>query len=130
MDRILIRELRAECTIGVDKRERRVKQEVVISAALSTDTSIAGRSDKLEDTVDYGSIKIRILEVAASAKCSLIEALAERIADACLDHPRVTAVEVTIEKPSAAAPAAGVGVQITRTKDDRPTQGRAGLRPK
>ncbi len=114
MDRIHIRDLLARCIIGVSDDERREKQDVVINVTLHVDLHLAGRSDRFEDTVDYRAIKKRILAAVDDSACYLVEALAERIADVCLEDPRVAQAQVTVEKPSALRFARSVGVEITR----------------
>jgi dihydroneopterin aldolase/D-erythro-7,8-dihydroneopterin triphosphate epimerase len=114
MDRILIEDLAVRCIIGVNAEERREKQDVMINVALSADLSKAGRSDDFGDAVDYRSIKKRILSMAEASQFYLVEALAERVAEICLENPLVEQAQVTVEKPSALRFARSVGVQITR----------------
>jgi len=116
MDKILIKDLLARCIIGISEEERREKQDVLINVALVTDARKAGRSDRFEDAVDYRSIKKRIFSVVESSQHNLLEALAERVAEVCLEHPRVQQVQVTVEKPSALRFARSVGVEITRER--------------
>lgn len=116
MDRILIKDLLARCILGVTAEERREKQDVLISVALSLDLAPAGRSDRVEDGVNYRPIKKRILAVAESSQYHLVEALAERIAAECLEEQRVQEVEVTVEKPSALRFARSVAVEIVRRR--------------
>ena len=114
MDRILIKDLRARCIIGVAPEERQEKQEVLISLALSVDTRKPGRSDRFEDAVDYRALKKQVMELVEASQFYLIEALAERVAELCLEQAGVEAVRVTIEKPSALRFARTVGVEIRR----------------
>jgi FolB domain-containing protein len=116
MDRILIRDLLARCIIGVNDDERREKQDIVINIALSADLSKPGKSDRFEDTIDYRSIKKRILEQVEESRFYLVEALAERIAELCLENPAVQEARVSVEKPSALRFARSVGVEITRAR--------------
>lgn len=116
MDRILIKDLLARCILGISAEERREKQDVLISVALSLDLAPAGRSDHIEDGVNYRPIKKRILAVAESSQYHLVEALAERIAGECLEEPRVNEVTVTVEKPSALRFARSVAVEIVRRR--------------
>jgi FolB domain-containing protein len=44
----------------------------------------------------------------------LVEALAEKIAAICLEHPSVEEARVRVEKPTALRFARSVGVEITR----------------
>jgi dihydroneopterin aldolase/D-erythro-7,8-dihydroneopterin triphosphate epimerase len=86
----------------------------MINVALSADLSKAGRSDDFGDAVDYRSIKKRIVGMAEGSQFYLVEALAERVAEICLENPLVEQAQVTVEKPSALRFARSVGVQITR----------------
>ena len=114
MDHILIEDLLARCILGVTAQERREKQDVVVSIALATDVSQAGRSDRFADAVDYRAIKKRVFAMIESSQYHLVEALAERIAQICLEHPGVREAQVTVTKPSALRFARSVGVRITR----------------
>jgi FolB domain-containing protein len=116
LDKILIKDLLVRCTIGVTDEERREKQDVLISLVLSVDLSAAGRHDRIEESVDYRSIKKQVFAVAERSSYRLVEALAERTAEECLKEPRVREVEVTVEKPSVLRFARTVGVQITRKR--------------
>ncbi len=116
MDRLLINDLRARCVLGVSEEERREKQEVVVSIALVTDLHLPGRSDRFEDAVDYRAIKKQVLMAIESSQFRLVEALAQDIADICLEHPKVDEVQVTVEKPSALRFARSVAAEITRRR--------------
>lgn len=113
-DRIIISDLRARCIIGVNDDERREPQDVVINIRLHCDTRAPGISDRFVDAVDYRSLKKRVVEKTESSRHFLVEALAEEIAAICLADPRIPAVTVRVEKPSALRFARSVGVQIER----------------
>jgi len=117
MDRILIKDLRARCLLGINEDERREKQEVVVNLALSTDLRAVGKRDRFEEAVDYRGLKQRILAMVENSSYYLVEALAERIAEICLEHPAVVEAQVTVEKPSALRFARSVGVEITRRRE-------------
>ncbi len=114
MDRILIRDLRARCILGINPEERREKQDVVINLVIHADLSKAGRSDRLEDTVDYRALKKRVLALAEASQYFLAEALAEAIAATCLEDAAVQQVEVRVDKPHALRFARTVAVENTR----------------
>src|SRR5262245_48243968 len=116
MDCILIRELTARCIIGVSPEERDTKQDVVVSLALSTDLRRAGGSDLLDDSIDYRAIKKHVLALMEQSQFYLIEALAEAIAQTCLEIPQIHAVRVTLDKPGALRFARSVAVEITRQR--------------
>ncbi len=114
MDRIIIRDLLVRSVLGVDAGERREMQDVFISVTLHADLRKAGESDRLEDTVDYRSIKKEILSVAEGSRYRLAEALAERVAALCLAHAGVRRADVVVEKPGSLRFARSAAVEITR----------------
>jgi D-erythro-7,8-dihydroneopterin triphosphate epimerase len=116
MDKLLIKDLRARCILGVGAEERRETQEVVVNIALMTDLHLPGRSDRFEDAVDYRAIKKQVLAAIENSQFRLVEALAQDIADICLEHSAVEEVQVTVEKPSALRFARSVGAEITRRR--------------
>lgn len=119
LDRIHIRDLLLRCVVGVNPEERRVRQDVVINITLCADLSAAGRSDRLEDTVDYKKIKREVMAEVEASRCRLVEHLAERIAAVCLKDRRVRRVRVLLEKPGALRFARTVGVEIERGRKGR-----------
>lgn len=103
---------------GVLPAERRDGQEFVVDAVLSVDTRAAAASDRLDDTVDYGSLVAAIAADVERDPVDLIETLAQRIADTCLARAGVEAVTVRVHKPGApiAVPFSDVVVSITRSR--------------
>ncbi|VGO18762.1 dihydroneopterin aldolase [Pontiella sulfatireligans] len=116
MDKIFIRELALRCIIGIYPEERREKQDIVINVEMHVDLRKAGRSDDLNDTVDYKSIKKAILKLVENSGFQLIESLAEKIADIALANEKVQQVVVTIDKPGALRFAKASAVEITRKR--------------
>jgi FolB domain-containing protein len=117
VDRILISDLRLSCIIGVNDKERLVKQDVVINIAISADLRKAGMSDRFEDAVDYRDIKKKIVALVEGSRFFLVEALAEAVARICLEHPAAIQAVVRVEKPQALRFARTVGVEITRGRE-------------
>ena len=123
-DEVRIKDLSLRCVVGVFPEERRKKQDVVIQVRLETDLDLASRSDDLKDTVDYKGVKKRIVAMVEASSFFLIERLAGRVAEICLDDPKVRAVEVEVEKPGALRFARtvsvvvrlGIGVSFARLK--------------
>ncbi|MEO8331872.1 MAG: dihydroneopterin aldolase [Gallionella sp.] len=116
MDRILICDLRARCILGINESERREKQDVVINLAIYTDLRKAGKSDRIEDTVDYRALKKQVLTMVENSQYLLEEALAEAIAELCLAQREVRQVDVRVDKPYALRFARTVAVEITRKR--------------
>ncbi len=116
MDKIFIRDLALRCIIGIFPEERREKQDILINVEMHADLRKAGRSDDLNDTVNYKSIKLAILKLVENSKFQLIESLAENIADIALADEKVQQVIVTIDKPGALRFAKSSAVEIIRTR--------------
>ena len=114
MDRIVIRELLVRAVLGVDDEERREMQDVLVTVTLHADLRRAGKSDRLEDAIDYRAIKKQIMAAAEGSRFKLVEALAERIAALCLGHAGVRRVDVLVEKPGSLRFAKSAAVEITR----------------
>ena len=117
-DTITLTGVRANGTHGVLDFEHERAQPFVVDAVLHLDLAAAGRSDALNDTVDYGRAAKAIVDVIEGAHVDLIERLAQLIADRILDIEPVTAVDVTVHKPHApiTVPFDDVAVSISRTR--------------
>jgi len=83
---------------------------------LHSDLSEAGRTDDLTKTIDYKAVKQAIIRLVEESHFFLVEALAETIAQKCLEFNRVEQVDVVVEKPGALRYARTVGVEISRIK--------------
>ena len=116
LDKIYIRDLACRCIVGLNPDERANKQDVTINIVLYADLRPAGLSDDIEDTVDYKCIKKNVLRVVEASDFLLVERLAERVAEVCLEPERVQRVMVTVDKPGALRFARSVAVEITRDR--------------
>jgi len=116
MDKIFIRDLALRCIVGIFPEERREKQDIIINVEMRADLRKAGRSDDLEDTVNYKAVKKAILALVEGSHFQLIESLAENIADIALANEMVQQVIVTIDKPGALRFARASAVEITRDR--------------
>jgi D-erythro-7,8-dihydroneopterin triphosphate epimerase len=119
MDRIVVHDLRVRCIIGVDDEERRERQDVLINLDIFTDLRKAGKSDRIEDALDYRALKKQIVRMTENSEYHLVEALAEAVADIFRENPLVRGVRVRVEKPGALRFARSVGVEITRMREKR-----------
>jgi len=122
IDEITLTGVRAFGHHGVFADERRDGQEFVVDVTLYLSTARAAASDDVADTVHYGEVAERIVELVGRDPLDLIEGVAARIADDLLEHPLVRMVAVTIHKPHApiTVPFADVSVTIRRAKNDGP----------
>ena len=112
MDSITISDLQVPTHIGITDEERSKEQTLCVSIELFTDTSKAGTSDMITDTIDYAAVAEAVLELGKTQRNTL-EKFAEDIAAMILKRFRPTSVKVAAWKyilPNAR----GVAVTIIR----------------
>jgi len=97
-DCIQLRGLRVVCIVGVLPEERERPQPIELDIDIYTDLSVAGKSDDLTDTIDYGAVTEAATEICLSLQAQLLEHVAQRIADQLLALTPVSAVDITIKK--------------------------------
>ena len=101
-DAIVLTGIAATGHHGVFEHERVTGQRFLADLTLHLDLSVAGSTDDLSTTVDYGAIADAVVEILAGPPFALIEAVAESIAAKVLaDWGAVDAIEVTVHKPEA-----------------------------
>src|SRR5262249_36038052 len=98
MDRILIEGMSFFGHHGVEAAEREVGTHFTVDVALELDVSEAGRSDQLEDTLDYREAYGAVREVLEGDRCQLLESLAQRSAERLLALDRVQRATVAVRK--------------------------------
>jgi len=115
MDCIRLTGIRSYGYTGVLPEEQVLGQWFEVDVALWLDLSQPGRSDRLEDTLDYREVIVAVQQLIKTAQLNLLECLATAIADHLLDYP-VDQVQVRLTKVAAAIPdfAGQVTVELTR----------------
>jgi dihydroneopterin aldolase len=117
MDRILLEGMSFQGRHGVRPAEREVPQEFKVDIEVDCDLSEPGKSDRIEDTIDYRQIHMVAKEVIEGESQKLLETLAARIAGRVLEIPRVSGVTVRIaKKPESMQPIDAAAVRINRTR--------------
>ena len=118
MDSIFVRQLRLPVRVGVTDEERARPQIVLLDLELSRDLAPAGRSDDLDETVDYGAITSGVARLLEGLEVLLLERLAQEVAEFLLNQTGVVNVTVSVAKetPPIEEEAAAVGVTIVRTR--------------
>jgi dihydroneopterin aldolase len=117
MDRIELRGMSFQGRHGVRPEERAQAQEFKIDIEVDADLTAAGRTDHLEDTVDYRQLRAAAREVIEGESRKLLESLAGAIAERIVVLPRVEAVSVRVAKrPATMQPIEAAAVRIYRTR--------------
>jgi dihydroneopterin aldolase len=117
-DRVIIEGLRAFGYHGVHAFEKERGQWFVLDVSAQLDLSEAARADDLAQTVDYGALAREVRTIVESERYDLLESLAERVAAAVLERPRVASATVRVVKPSPPmdVEVASVGVEVERSR--------------
>ena len=121
MDRIYIKGLDVFAYHGVMPKEKRDGQRFVLDITLDCDLSRAGRTDRLEDTVDYTAVMDAAVQAMTENSYDLIERAASRTAEAILRaEEKVERVTLCLRKPEAPIDKIFdyVAVEITRERKD------------
>jgi len=116
MDKVFIKDLLVRGIIGVNDWERKKAQDILINVTVFTDTSKAGESDDIRDTVDYSVLAKKMQAHAESVGRLTVEALANDLVKICLEQKGVTRAIVRVEKPGAVRFAKSVGVEVERSR--------------
>ena len=118
-DKIILNGLEFHGHCGCTEEERKIGQPLRIDVELNVDLIQSGKSDDLNDTIDYVKV-IETVRGLVENDYNLFEALAQEIADDILnDHSRVGSVKVVVRKPVALSIAKcnDVAVSIVRERD-------------
>jgi dihydroneopterin aldolase len=97
-DRIQLRGLRVVGICGALPEEQQRGQPFEVDLDVEADLAPAGRSDDLADTLDYGALAAAVEDLVSTGRFTLLEAMADRIAQQVLVDPRAQAVTVTVRK--------------------------------
>lgn len=116
MDKIIIKNILARGIIGIKDSERDKPQDILINIDIYTANRKAGTPDDINECVDYSIVTNKVLFLAEKAKRFTLEALAEDIAQLCLEDPRVLKTTVRVEKPGAVRFSQSVGVELERSR--------------
>ncbi len=122
MDIIFIRELRAEAWIGIYEWEKLSPQTLDFNLEIGLDTHVAGESDNIRDTVDYGKVVERIRSDLKDQHFKLLEALAEHVTQVVLHDFKAQWVKISVAKINHMRGVKMVGVTIARRRDEAASQ--------
>ena len=118
-DRIFLHQMQFEGRHGVGDEERSAPQLIELDVEMMLDLGAAGRSDDLEETVNYSTAFERCRAIVEERSFHLLEGIAEAVAaDLLSSFPRLESVVVRVRKPG--VPIDGVlefaGVEIERSR--------------
>ncbi len=121
MDSIHLTGIRCYGYTGYLPEEQVLGQWFEVDVTLWLDLSVAGKSDQIEDTIDYRRIISMVQNLVKTSKFALVERLASAIAESILESSDpLTQVQVTLSKPAAPIPDFGgkITISLCRAKPD------------
>ncbi len=116
LDRVFVRDLILSCSIGVHAHEHQAPQRVKIDLSMWVRENPAAIDDDIANVISYEDVVSGIERLLGDGHINLVETAAERIADLCFEDRRCAKVRVKVEKLDVYTHAAGVGVEIERSR--------------
>ncbi len=110
---------------GYHPEEQRLGQRFIVDLEMEADLSRAGRSDRLEETVDYGAVYHAVREIMEGPPQRLLERVCTMVGETLMARFPIEAVLVRVKKPAVPIPGPleYAGVEITLRRDNE-TAGR------
>ena len=102
---------------GYLPEEQVLGQSFEVDVTLWLPLEAAGKSDAIEDTLDYRSVISTVQELVKNSKFALVERLATVIAESILEFDEVAQVQVRLTKPAAPIPnfTGQITIELTRS---------------
>lgn len=90
---------------GCSEEEQQRGQIIKVDLELNLNLAKSGKTDDLNDTVDYSEILFHVERIAGGKSRKLIETIAEEIAEKILnEYEKIDSLKVTLHKPFANLP--------------------------
>ena len=113
---VFLRDMQLQASIGWYAHEHAAPQRIRVNVDLAVDEGPDDGADTLERVVSYEVVAQAVRRIVGAGHVKLVETLAERIAAACLDDPRVRLARVQVEKLDVFPDAAAAGVAVERAR--------------
>ena len=112
IDTLRISALSINTRIGVHAWEQRISQKLLLDITIPVDLSTC--HDTLANTIDYDALCKYVTEFVESRAFTLIETVAEQVAQLIKETFNIAQLTVSVSKPHAVKNAGNVCVTITR----------------
>jgi FolB domain-containing protein len=113
-DYIEIKNLGLNISIGVNDWEKHLPQKITLDLKLFL--PLNNCKEQLNNTICYAEVSNNIRALFCSSHHNLIETVAEKIADHCLEHYKIDALEIMLKKYHMLPDSEYVAIKITRFK--------------
>jgi FolB domain-containing protein len=114
--KIFIKDIHINCIVGVGKEERKEKQIIIVSVVVFTNVSNALKTDSVGHTINYSSLRKKIIRSVEKSNFHLLEGLANMILNLCLEDKKIIKAKVKVEKPNKYPDTKSVGIEIERER--------------
>ena len=117
-DHLFLEDVRFFGRHGITTAEQTIGAWFSVDVEITLDLSAAARTDRLGETIDYGAVARRIVEIGMRDRVNLLERLAGLIADELLRETRAAQVRVRVRKltPPLEGLTGTPGVELTRRR--------------
>ena len=95
---IKIKNLHAKTIIGVYDWEKEVERELLINIDIEIDGTKAVATDNVDNTVNYYTLSLEIMEKISQTRFVLLEKLVAHVLDIVMLNPLVLRAKVEIDK--------------------------------
>ncbi|MGD6943860.1 dihydroneopterin aldolase [Cytobacillus gottheilii] len=119
MDKIYVNKMTFYGYHGVFPEETKLGQRFIVDLTVETDLRQAGKTDQLDDSINYGELYEVCKQIVEGKPYKLVEAVAESIAEALLlRFSGIDSLTVKVIKPDPPIPGhyESVAVEITRSR--------------
>lgn len=111
---VFVHDLILNCDIGVHAHEKGHPQRIRLNLDLGVCDHDRPIADRLENVVCYEEVVTRVRAIVGDGHTNLVETLAERIAEACLQISGCQSARVRVEKLDVFEDVESVGVEVER----------------
>lgn len=118
MDKVFIRNLKADAIIGIYDFERVTKQPIIITLEMQWDNKKPASTEDILDALDYEKVSNSVKELIETSSFQLVETLAETIVKHVITTYSTESVTLELNKPQAISFTDSVGIMITRNRSD------------
>jgi dihydroneopterin aldolase len=98
MDQIIINELEVFVRVGVPEAERAKPQRLLVTVELDHDFTAAANKDRLQETINYHAVTVRLEGFGRRRSWKLIETLAVDMTEMILREFKPKRVSIEIKK--------------------------------
>jgi len=116
---VSIKNLRLRTIVGIYDWEKKKEQEITINLRVTFDGEKAAKTDDINATINYKSLRNKIIEHIENKDFNLVERIASEIADIALSLSLAEKVWVEVDKPGALRLTDSVSITVERSKEPK-----------